>query len=250
MAALERCWNAGFIPEADARISKDGVPYIFHDPSCQGRNVSEFTWKEICEIDIGEKKGRAWKGTHAPTLDEVLAAMAGRPERRIAMDHKTLPNDRLYELAKKYGVERQIYYCTGSYKGILNWLRYVPDSHSVLWLYGGSWKKLDFSDSAEVEKREAFMKKRFEEVASAGFKGLDLVELITYAHPKDPAQFCPRAPFIKDAFARIRAAGKKPVLMVWTEGDKVQTYRNLAALGVDLFGTDYPETLQEYLKAK
>ena len=250
MAALERCWNAGFIPEADARISKDGVAYIFHDATYMGRKVSDMTWDELRAIDIGEKKGRGWKGTHAPTLEEVFAAMAGRPERRIAMDHKTLPNARLHELAKKYGVERQIYYCTGGYKGLLDWLRYVPDAHSVLWLNGGSWKKLDFSDEAEILKREEFMRKNFEAIADAGFKGLDLVELIVYAHPSDPTMFCPRAPFIKDAFARIRAAGKKPVLLIWSEGDKLQTYRNLAALGVDLFGTDYPETLEAYLKSR
>ena len=40
-------------------------------------------------------------------------------------------------------------------------------------------------------------------------------------------------------------------VMVWSAGDKVQTYRNLAnLLGDVLFGTDYPETLEEYLKAK
>ncbi len=251
MAALERCWQAGFIPEADARISSDGVPYIYHDPFYKGRNVAKMTWAEMKAIDIGAKKGEKWKGTYPPTLDEVFAAMAGHPERRIAMDHKNLPNDKLHELAKKHGVEKQIYYCTGGAGGIADWCRRVPDAHSLLWLYGGSWKKLDFSDAAEIEKREAFMKERFEGLAKTGFKGLDIVELITYAHPTDPESFCPRAPFLKDAVQRIRAAGKKPAIMVWSEGDKVQTYRNLTKLlGDVLFGTDYPETLEEYLRAK
>ena len=77
MAALERCWQAGFIPEADARISSDGMPYIYHDPTYKGRKVSQMTWAEMKAIDIGAKKGEKWKGTYPPTLDEVFAAMAG-----------------------------------------------------------------------------------------------------------------------------------------------------------------------------
>ena len=251
MAALERCWKAGFIPEADARISSDGVPYIFHDPFYKGRKVSQMTWAEMKAIDIGAKKGEKWKGTYPPTLDEVFAAMAGHPDRRIAMDHKNLPNDKLHELAKKHGVGKQIYYCTGGGAGISDWCRRVPGAHSILWLYGGSWKKLNFADEAEIVKREAFMKERFDGLAANGFPDLDIVELIVYAHPTDPTSFCPRAPFLKDAVQRIRAAGKKPAIMVWSEGDKVQTYRNLAnLLGDVLFGTDYPETLEEYFRAK
>ena len=247
MVALEKCWEAGFIPEADARMTKDGVPCAFHDASHRGRKISEMTWDEVRAIDIGEKKGEKWKGVHPPTWDEIFAAMAGHPERRIAMDYKDAPPEKMHELARKHGVERQIYYCAGGAWRIRQWRKLVPDAHSVSWYFGGNWKKLDFSDAAEVARREEFMRKLIDGVAKTNFEGLDLVELIVYAHPTDPATFCPSAAFIKETFARVRAAGKKPMVMVWSEGDKVQTYRNLAAIGVELFGTDYPETLQAYL---
>ena len=35
--------------------------------------------------------------------------------------------------------------------------------------------------------------------------------------------------------------------MVWTGGDNVESYRLLRGLGVDSFGTDYPETLLKFL---
>ena len=92
------------------------------------------------------------------------------------------------------------------------------------------------------------MKNSLDAVAANGYKGLDLVELIVYAHPTDPTRFCPSAKFIKAEFERIRAAGKKPVILVWSEGDKESTYRNLAPLKPDFFGTDYPEALERYLR--
>ncbi len=247
MAAIERCWRAGFIPEVDGRISKDGVCYVFHDASYRKRPVSEMTWDEIRAIDIGERKGERWRGTHPPALVDIFERMAGHPDRRIALDYKSIPNATLHALAARYGVERQIYFCCGSYPHIQDWLRYVPDAPSVMWFYGGTWKPLDFSDRADIERREAFMKKGLDAVAANGYRGLDLVELIVYAHPSDPTLFCPRAPFIKAELARIRAAGKKPVILVWSEGQRNETYRNLSALGADLFGTDYPEALERFL---
>ena len=157
-------------------------------------------------------------------------------------------NKVILELAKKHGVERQVYYCTGSYGRIQQWRKLVPDAHSVLWLYGGNWRKLDFSDTEERARRCSYMKKSLDAIAAKKFEGLDLVELIVVFHPTDPSLSCPDAEFVKREVARIRAAGKKPVVLPWTEGDKTQTYSTVAGWGVDIFGTDYPETLQEYLK--
>ena len=247
MIALRKCWRAGFIPEADSRISKDGVVFAYHDASYRGRKMADMDWSDIKSIDIGAAKHGNWKGVTAPTWDEIFAAMAGHPDRRIAMDYKTVPPKTMYELARKHGVERQIYYCTGSYGKILEWRSLVPDAHSVLWFHGGSWRKLDFGDKDELARREAFMKKNLDAVAAKNFEGLDLVELIVCVHPDDPSMLCPSAEFVKREAGRIRAAGKKPVVMVWTEGDRKATYESVARLGVDLFGTDYPATLQEYI---
>ena len=53
---------------------------------------------------------------------------------------------------------------------------------------------------------------------------------------------------LKDAIDRVHAAGKKVGVWVWSGGDKKASYRLLRELGVDNFGTDYPETMLEFLK--
>lgn len=248
MCSVLRCWEAGFIPEVDGRMSADGVCFAFHDPTWRGRKLAEMPWEEIRRIDVGAaKKSGNWRGTHPPSLEEIFRAMAGKPERRLALDYKCIPNDVLYPLVKKHGVERQIYYCAGSYERILDWRRRVPDAHSVLWFFGGSWKKLDFNDAAECARREAFMKKCIDRVAAKNFEGLDLVQLIVYVHPTEPGRFCPGAAFIKEQLGRIRAAGKKPVVNVWSGGERESSYRDIASLGVALFGTDYPDVLIRFL---
>lgn len=251
MCSIIRCWEAGFIPEVDGRMSKDGVCFAYHDPTWRGRKMSEMSWAEIQKIDIGaRKKGGDWRGTRPPSLEEIFKAMAGRPERRLALDYKCIPNDVLYPLVKKHGVERQIYYCAGSYSRILDWRRRVPDAHSVLWFYGGSWKRPDFNDAGECARREAYMKERLDGVAAKNFEGLDLVQMIIFVHPTEPGRFCPSADFLKEQVRRIRAAGKKPLINVWSGGERESSYRDVAALGVDLFGTDYPEVLIRFLNSK
>ena len=253
LVALERCWQAGFIPEIDGRMSQDGVCFAFHDPTHQGRKLAELPWEEIKKIDIGShKKKGSWKGERPPSLEEVFAAMAKDPSRRVALDYKCIPTSILYPLAKKYGVERQIYYCSGSHGRIREWCKYVPGGHSVMWFYSGNWHKLDFDDTEECVRREVYMKKCLDSVAATGYADLDLVQLIVNieAKPGAPMRFCPSADFIKAEVNRIRAAGKKPIVNVWTAGDKLEAYKAISEMGVEFFGTDYPDVLVKYLEAK
>ena len=96
------------------------------------------------------------------------------------------------------------------------------------------------------------MKKCLDSVAATGYADLDLVQLIVNieAKPGAPMRFCPSADFIKAEVNRIRAAGKKPIVNVWTAGDKLEAYKAVAEMGVDLFGTDYPDVLVKYLETK
>lgn len=94
------------------------------------------------------------------------------------------------------------------------------------------------------------MKERLDGVAAKNFEGLDLVQMIIFVHPTNPGRFCPSADFLKEQIARIRAAGKKPLVNVWSGGERESSYRDVAALGVNLFGTDYPEVLIRFLNSK
>ena len=249
LLAIKKCWQAGFIPEADARMSKDGVAFAFHDASYKGRKMSDYTWEEVKKIDIAATKDPnwQWRNVRPPTWDAIFAEMAKDPNRRIAMDYKGVPNETMLALAKKHGVERQIWHCGGSPANARDWKKRLPEGKAVVWLNSGSWKPLDFANKADYDTRNAHIKADFERFAATQFADVDMVELIIRADLAQPDPFCPDSAFLKDAFARIKAAGKIPCAMVWTDGQKEESYRRLAALGAEVFGTDYPEALQRHL---
>ena len=252
LVALERCWEAGFLPECDARISTDGVIYAYHDPSYRGRPMKEFSWKEVQAIDIGAPKGGKWKdkGLRAPTWDDIFAAMAGKPERMILMDHKDAPVEALAALVRKHGVEKQAWWCGGTLAGSNRWKKLVPDGKALAWVrFGRSWKEVDFSDAERLVEIDGYVSTCVADWAKTDFGAADMVELIVNVDPADPMRTAPSLPVVRDAVARIRAAGKKSCVLIWAEGaDRIESYRSLAsAVAPDSLGTDYPERLQEFL---
>ena len=252
LVALERCWEAGFLPECDARVSTDGVIYAYHDPSYRGRPMKEFSWKEIQEIDIGAPKGEKWKGKglRAPTWDAIFAAMAGRPERTILMDHKDAPVEALAALVRKHGVEKQVWWCSGTPAGSNRWKKLVPDGKALAWVrFGKSWKKVDFSDAERLAEIDGYVRACVDDWAKTGFGAADMVELIVNVDLRDPTRTAPSLPVVRDAVARIKAAGKKSCVLIWAESaDRIESYRSIvSAAAPDSLGTDYPERLQEFL---
>lgn len=250
MLGLQKCWAAGFIPEADARQSRDGVAFAYHDGSYKGRKMDELTWNEVKKIDIAAPKGQnwQWRNLRPPTWDAIFAEMAKDPNRRIAMDYKGVPNETMLALARKHHVEKQIWHCSGSPDRARDWKRLVPGGKALVWLYTGTWQKFDFADKAKYDAANARIKKSFENFAATDFKDVDMVELIIWVDPSKAEPFCPDSAFLKDAFARIKAAGKIPCALPWAEGGIDEAvYAKLAALGAETFGTDYPESLQRHL---
>jgi glycerophosphoryl diester phosphodiesterase len=57
--------------ELDTHLSADGVVVVHHDETVAGRPIAALSWKELSAIDLGG-------GVTLPTLDQVLAALAGR----------------------------------------------------------------------------------------------------------------------------------------------------------------------------
>jgi len=67
--------------EFDVRLTKDRVPIISHDEHLhdeRGRqiSVSATPYEVLRKIDIGARKGDAFRGTVVPTLEEVLTFLA------------------------------------------------------------------------------------------------------------------------------------------------------------------------------
>ena len=252
LVALERCWKAGFLPECDARVSTDGVIYAYHDPDYQGHPMKEFSWKEVQKIDIGAPKGEKWKdkGLRAPTWDAIFAAMAGKPERTILMDHKDAPMRELAGLVRKHGVEKQAWWCSGTLEACAKWKKLVPEGRALVWMrFGTSWKKVDFSDSARLKSIDEYVAKTLSVWESKDFGAADVVELIVNVDVADATRTSPSFGLVADAVRRIRAKGRKSCLLIWAEGaDRIESYRRLVAATPDSLGTDYPDRLLEFLK--
>ena len=131
------CWGHGVAPEADARLTKDGVAIALHDETLKrvGRGISkalastkikDLDWAEIRDVDTGSYLGSSYSSVRIPTIDSVLAAMAGRPERLLYLDEKGAPPELIAKLARKYGVEKQIYYTSPKFDLVARWQNVVP----------------------------------------------------------------------------------------------------------------------------
>ncbi|MGZ7210565.1 MAG: glycerophosphodiester phosphodiesterase, partial [Methanobacterium sp.] len=114
--------------EIDVRTTKDGKFVSIHDskiddyvPGKKGR-VNELTYDELRALDIGIKKGTQWEGTRIPSFEEILQLCHGKIG--IYLDLKSAPVDKLVEIIKKYGMERDIiWYISASDSKDLNDLK-------------------------------------------------------------------------------------------------------------------------------
>lgn len=69
--------------EVDVRVTRDGVPVLFHDESLErttdGTGLLErTTLAQLRELDAGSWKGPQWSGEGVPTLEEAARACNGR----------------------------------------------------------------------------------------------------------------------------------------------------------------------------
>ena len=69
--------------EIDVRLSRDGIPVIFHNAmltpitSCP-RRIDELTCSELKALDVGSWRGEAFRGEQILTLAEALELVHGR----------------------------------------------------------------------------------------------------------------------------------------------------------------------------
>jgi glycerophosphoryl diester phosphodiesterase len=81
LAAYKLAWeqDADGI-EGDYRLSRDGKIVVSHDTNTARMGdknlvVAQSTFEELRQVDVGRKKGAAWKGERIPTIEEVLAVV-------------------------------------------------------------------------------------------------------------------------------------------------------------------------------
>ena len=99
LAAFKAGSQAGVdFVELDVQLSRDGVPFIFHDetparttnvekvfPGRANDPITSFTWKELRRLDAGSYFAAKYAGERIPHFDEVAGVLTGK-HRRVHRD--------------------------------------------------------------------------------------------------------------------------------------------------------------------
>ena len=241
-------WDLGVVPEADVRTTKDGVIVAFHDKGFKRvvRDASEelrkkrfedLSFAELRKLDVGGYRGDAFIGERIPTMEDVFAAMQGRPKRQIYLDIKGVSLPELAAMVKKYGVSKQVIFASTHDPLIREWKQLVPDSQSLNWM-GGTEKEL-------TERLQRLEKDRFEGITSLQIH----VRLKDLDDPKAP--FTPSPEFLRKTGTLLRKHGVTYQALPWGDCDP-KVYGMLMDLGVQSFATDQPvktlRAVEEYYR--
>lgn len=237
-------WSKGAIPEADCRLTKDGVAIAFHDDNLRrlGRGMSDelkeksirdLNWNEIKDVDVGSYLGPEYASYRITTIEAVFAAMKYRPERLLYVDEKGASPELLAELSAKYGVQDQIIFATSNYSLIPRWKQMAPKAKALNWLH---W--FGINDPAEAE---AAIQRQLDNLEKNGFKDVDIVQIHIRTDLSKEDPFTPSTEFLRKAGDQIKSHGKIFQVLTWTEGNNPEVYRKLIELGVQSFATDWPD---------
>lgn len=95
MPALELAMDGLAYVETDVRLTRDGVPVLFHDTDLEriaGRDgrVEDLTLAELGRLDVGAWYGDDFAGERIPTLDAFLEALAERDDARALVELKAV----------------------------------------------------------------------------------------------------------------------------------------------------------------
>ena len=247
MEALLYTWGKGYTPESDIRYSKDGKVVAFHDNKYKGKPVSAYTWEQIREWDVGSYRGAEYATCRPPLWETIFTAMEENPSRKIHIDWKDVPPEKVAEMVKTHGLAKQCWFITREYDLIKRYKAALPEGQTLHWMNLGNWGYIDFNKPGECEKCEASMMALFEKAAQENFKDIDNVQLHCQVRVVDGKYvFCPKPETLKACVARLHAAGVEASMCVWQkESDDPGVYKALFEMGFDSFGTDYPEALYQ-----
>jgi len=93
LAVQEACRLGVDLIEVDVYLSRDGVPVIAHDhhlDRCSDGHgvISDYTLKELKQLDFGIHRGVAFEGLRLPTLEQFLDYMRDYPDILMNIDFK------------------------------------------------------------------------------------------------------------------------------------------------------------------
>jgi glycerophosphoryl diester phosphodiesterase len=227
LSAMKLAWeqNADAI-ELDVWLTSDGKIAVFHDSTTkrydgQNRKVSELSWAELRQLDIGKIKGAPYLGENMPSLEDILATI---PEKRRAVIEIKCGPEILPEFVRVLRASKrpaaQLSVISFNYEAVKQSRALLPElEHYLL----AGYKK----DPATGQMPE--LGPLIEQAKAAQLTGLDL----QYTWP-----------FSADFVSTIRNAGFK--LIAWTVDDP-EIAKKLVSLGVNGITTNRPAWLREQL---
>ncbi len=230
-------WWMGAVPEADVRASRDGVLVALHDENfkrlvkdapagLQSKGVEDLAWAELSRLDVGAYAGRQFAGQRIARIEEVFAAMSGRPSRLLYLDIKKVDLGQLAAMASRYRVRGQLVLASPKHDLICEWKRLSPESGSLLWI-GGT--------PAQIEAR-------FEAARSRGFESLTQLQIhVTAGDPSAADPFSPSSDFLRGVAAALAPRGILFQNYVMGRAEP-WAFTRLMGLGVQSFATDSPQT--------
>ena len=229
--AFEIAWNLGVIPEADIRMTKDGVIVAFHDndfsrilptasEEMKKKGVKDMTFEEIQKLDIGAWKGRDFEGQRIPSMEEIVDVLKQYPQRKIYVDIKNVDFEQL--ALETRGVHPQMILASTKYEEIERWKKAAPTSYTLHWM-GGT---------------EAQLTERLERLKENNFRGVDQLQI--HVRIDEKGNFTPGEAFLTKTGGTLRKYGILFQVLPW-EGKETGIYRRLLDLGVASFATDYPD---------
>ena len=235
LESFELGWKIGTIPEADVRATTDGVIVAFHDNDLKrlapgapadiiSKSVNALDWATVSKLDVGSYKDAKCKDQRVPCISDVFDAMKGHPERWVYLDVKEVPLDRLAQMGRERGIQKQLILSSSKYEHVQLWKKLLPESKTLLW----------------IGDREPSARQRFEALRKASFADITQLQIhvrvpdITGAEP-----FEPTSPFIREVGDELRPRGILFQVLV-VGSNSPDAYRKLMDLGVESFASDDP----------
>jgi len=242
--AFEIAWKLGVIPEADIRMTKDGIIVAFHDndfsrilptasDEMKKKGIKDLTYAEVSKLDIGAWKGAAHQGQRVATMAEITEILKNHPKRKVYVDIKSVNFDQLARETQE--VHPQMILASTRYEEIERWKKAAPKSYTLHWM-GGTEEQLT---------------ERLERLKENNFRWIDQLQI--HVRIDKDGGFEPSEAFLKKTGGTLREHDILFQVLPW-EGKEADVYRRLLNLGVASFATDYPDvTMQavaEYYNAK
>jgi glycerophosphoryl diester phosphodiesterase len=226
-------WEMGIIPEADIRTTSDDIIICMHDKNSKrlAPNTSdslinipfeEMSLDVIKTLDVGSFRGG--QAQQIPTLEAVFQSMSGHPDRFIYLDYKKIDLDRLANMVREHGLEKQIIFTSKHHDLIREWHSRIPESLSLLWI-GGSLENIE---------------KTFATIRENKFEGITTIQIhVKYPDAGSDLPFKPSPDYLQARLQEVTEQGILFQVLPWRMVEP-EVYSQLLGLGVRSFATDYP----------